>query len=488
MTAQPTSVLSRELLPASVAIYTTVALVAFEGLAVAAALPEVAGDLGGVDLLPWVITVFLVTSGIATIVSGPLVDALGVSRMFRVAVSAFAIAGFAAAFVPNMAGLVALRAVQGVGGGFVISTGLAAVALVYPDHLVGRAYAANATIWGIMGVAGPAIAAVLLTFLSWRWIFLINLPLGVLSLIAGWRVLPGPMGEREFRTDLRGIVLIAGITVATLFAVDALGPLSAVWIAVVALMVWLYARHARATDQPIVRLEHVAVQPYSGLAMGTGLMLAGAIAVNAYLPLYVQAGRGASAGLTAWSVLFFTVGWTTGANIGSRLLDRHSESWVALLGFFSTVPAMVLIWAMVTTNAPLPVIFVGFVFAGLGIGFTTNAGLTLVRAVTPAAEIGRVSAAYQFARSQGFTYGAAAGGAVLLLVVANQVGDVESVRELLAGETAAVATATAEAVRSGFALAAAGGTLLAALGAVFIVRMRRSLAPARAARRGVPDA
>ena len=74
---------------------------------------------------------------------------------------------------------------------------IAAVGLVYPHHLVGRAFAANATVWGVMGVAAPAIAALMLTVLDWRWIFLVNLPLGLAALIAGWRVLPGPAGRRD---------------------------------------------------------------------------------------------------------------------------------------------------------------------------------------------------------------------------------------------------------------------------------------------------
>ncbi len=483
---QPTHVLAKELLPASTAIFTTIALASFEGLAVAAALPEIAGALGGVELLPWVITAFLLTSGVATVVSGPLVDAVGVSRMFRYAVSIFASAGFLAAFAPNMGALVALRTIQGVGAGFLLSTGIAAVALVFPDHLVGRAYAANATIWGIMGVAGPGIAAAMLTFLSWRWIFLVNLPLGTLSLLAGWRVLPGPVGEDAAHIDIRGTLLVTAASVATLFAVDALGVASLLWLLVVGVAVWMYVIHARSVARPVVRLEHLFVQPYSGLAAGTGLMLAGAIAVNAYLPLYVQAGRGASPGLTAWSVLFFTLGWTLGANIGSRLLDRHSESWITLVGFFFTVPALAVIWFTVSADAGLPWIFAAFLVAGIGVGFTTNAGLTLVRAVTLPAQIGRVSAAYQFARNQGFTYGAAIGGAVLLVVVAGRVGDVEAVRALLAGDTDSVSGSVAEAVRAGFAAAAVGGTAMAALGVVFIVAMRRSLAEARAAKRGTP--
>ncbi|MDH3500235.1 MAG: hypothetical protein OEM97_08945, partial [Acidimicrobiia bacterium] len=291
----------------------------------------------------------------------------------------------------------------------------------------------------------------------------------------------------DSRPDVVGAALVTAFTVATLFAVEAVGVWSLPWLVAISVSAWMYLRHARRVANPIVRLEHIIVQPYSGLAVGTGLMLAGAIAVNAYLPLYVRAGRGASAGLTAWSVLFFTVGWTLGANIGSRQLDRHSESWLALFGFFITVPALGALAIAVLVNAPLPVVFAASLAAGIGVGVSTNAGLTLIRAVTPGSQIGRVGAAYQFARNQGFTYGAAIGGALLLLVVAARIGDVESVRSLLAGEDDVVNAATAEAVRMGFSIAAIAGTVIAAAGIGFIVATRRSLAPARARRRGTVD-
>jgi MFS family permease len=181
----PTSVLSRELLPASIAIYTTVALAAFEGLAVSAALPQVAADLGDVHLLPWVVTGYLLMSGVATVVAGPLVDSYGVRAVFRAAIVVFVTGAVLASFVPSMPLMVAARLIHGAGGGAIIAVGIAAVSLIYPGHLIGRAFAANATVWGVMGVAGPGIAAFMLTTLNWRWIFLVNIPLGL------WRWRPG---------------------------------------------------------------------------------------------------------------------------------------------------------------------------------------------------------------------------------------------------------------------------------------------------------
>ncbi len=479
----PTSVLSREFLPASIAIYTTVALVAFEGLAVAAALPQVAADLGGIALLPWVITSFLLMSGVATVTAGPLVDAVGVQAMFRIAVIVFTIGGVAAAFVPTMPLMIVARVVQGIGGGLVIATGLAGVSLVFPDHLVGRAFAANSTVWGVMGVAGPAIAAVMLTTLSWRWIFLVNLPLGLMALLAGWRVLPGPLtatGRR--RPDGLGVALVLGFNLALLLAVDRLGVASLAWLLCAAGMATTYWWHARRAEQPVMRLRHLVFRPLGPLAMSLALVLTGSFATNAFVPLYIQGARGGGPGITAWSVLFFTIGWTAGANLSSRLLDRMAETSVMGAGFAITIPSLMVLAYLGSLDATLIAVFAVLFTAGVGIGISTNAGLTLVRTLSPSDEIGRATSAHQFYRNLGFTLGAAIGGAVILLVVGRVVGDVEAVRELLSGNGAAASADAAGAIADGFSTAAAvgSGIALAAL-APFLV-LRRHLAAARAAR------
>jgi MFS family permease len=483
----PGGVLSRPYRPAAVAIFTTAALSAFEGMAVAAALPQVAADLGNVALLPWVITSYLLASSITTVISGPFVDGVGVARIFRLAVVVFTVSGTAAAFAPTMPVMIALRLVQGAAGGLLISSGLAAVALVYPQELVGRAYAGNATVWGVMSVAGPALAAAMLTYLDWRWIFLINLPLGAVSLLAGWRTLPGPADEAPVTIDAVGAMLVAGLTTVLLLALDAIGILTAVWLVVGLALGGLYHRHARSHPSPVVRLEHLITQPYRNLGLGTGLMLAGAMTISSYVPLYVQAGRNGSTAMTAWSVLFLSMAWTIGAIIGSRLLDRMSESAVCVLGFGFTTPGLAALAIAARYEADLAVVFALLSVIGLGIGLTTNAGLTLVRAVTDSASMGRAGSVYQFSRSQGIAAGTALGGAVMLLVIDRRLGDVEAVRELLTGtSTEALGRDVNLAVQAGFSTAAITGTVAAAVGAVLMVRMRGFLADVRHLRRGQP--
>jgi len=470
--ATPTSVLSRELLPASIAIFVTVALAAFEGLAVAAALPEVAADLGSVALLPWVITSFLLTSGVATIVSGRLIDTIGIKTMFRIAVVVFAGSGVAAAFAPSMGIMIALRALQGAGSGMVIAVGLAAVSLIYPPHLTGRAFAANSTVWGVMGVASPAIAAVMLTQLDWRWIFLINLPLGVISLAAGWRVMP-PTQELSARRpmDYLGTGLALVFSAAVLFAVNELAWGSFAWSALAAAAGIVFYRRAASHDAPLVERRYLSHAPFAPLAFAISLLITGAIAPNAFVPLYVSAGRLASEATTAWSVLFFTVGWTAGANLSSRLLDSRTQLAVIRYGFASTVPSLVLTAIAAALSLTLGVLFAALFGVGVGVGLATNASLTLLRDVSSPQEIGRSTAAHQFFRNQGFAFGSAIGGAALFAIVASSVGDPELVRNVLAGESVSVGGEVSAAVENGFALSAAIGAGISALGLVALRRI-----------------
>lgn len=475
----PTSVLARPLLPASIAIFVTVALAAFEGLAVAAALPEIAADLGDVSLLPWVITSFLLTSGVATVVSGRLIDNIGVKLMFRIAVTVFTIAGVLAAFAPSMPALVALRAVQGAGSGMVIAVGLAAVALIYPPHLTGRAFAANSTVWGVMGVGGPAIAAVILTRLDWRWIFLINLPLGLAALIAGWRVMPDALPDIRRRTiDVSGAVLALVFTAAVLLAVDSLAWISIAWAGLALIAGWFFHRRSERHPAPLIEARFLSQSPFGSLAFAIALMITGAIAANAFVPIYVSAGRSGSAALTAWSVLFFTVGWTSGANVSSRLLDIRSPVQVVTYGVIAVVPGLAATALAAVLELPIAAVFASLYVAGVGIGLATNASLTLLRDISAPDEVGRSTAAHQFFRNQGFAVGSALGGAVIFATVARAVGDPELVRSVLAGEAGGSTDEIRRAVVNGFALASAIGAAIAAIPFLLLARLHKSLADA----------
>lgn len=217
-TAGRTSIWTQPLRPASIALLTTIALSAFEGLAVAAAIPDITADLGRVSLTSWILTAYFVASTVATLAAGPIVDQRGVRWTFEVSLLVFVGASVACAVAPTMPLLIAGRVVQGLGGGSLISVALAAVGLIYPEDLRARQYAAQSAVWGSMSVLGPAAAAVFISTIGWPGVFWINVPLGAFAWRLGRRSLPatssgqeapGPVAERRV-ADLPGLVLATG--------------------------------------------------------------------------------------------------------------------------------------------------------------------------------------------------------------------------------------------------------------------------------------
>lgn len=467
----------------TVANLTIVALVAFDGLAIVAALPSIAEDLGRVGLLPWVITAYLATSAVAIIIAGPVIDAVGVRRTFRVTGIWFLVSSAAAAVAPTMPLLIVTRVVQGVGGGLVFAVVLGAIGLAYPHELRPRAYAANSMVWGVMGFGGPALAGTLLAFGSWRFIFIIQLPLTTLALILGWSSLPSTRERAaRVRTDWWGVFLLGAMVGCSLGAVGQIGVrwwAAGVGTLASALLAAAYWRHSGRTDEPVLSREHLTRFPLRWVHATSGLILIVGLGADNYVPLYVQTTRGRSVEFAAFSLVFLTVGWTAASVVYSRLLVAWREADVVLLGALIVIPSVVLAGTCIVLTWPLAVLFAAFFFVGTAVGFVSTAGLTLLQASSDESEMGRVNAAHQFVRTLCITYGVALGGAILLFVVDLRVGDVDAVRSVLAGDEIALGGQTRDAIGDGLAWihvvtgVVAVGCLLVALSLVRMTPTRR---------------
>jgi len=446
-------------------------LAAFDGMAVIAALPSIAGDLGDVSLLPWVSTAYLGTSAVAVLIGGPVIDAIGVRRTFRVTGLWFLMASAAAAVAPSMPLLVAVRVVHGFGAGLVMAVVLATVGLAYPAALRRRAFAAVSMVWGVMSFGGPALAGLLLSVGGWRFVFAVQLPLTTLALAVGWSTLPGTRRRpTAISTDWVGVGLISSIVALLLAAVGQIGIRWSVTGSTAALAVAagaVYWWHAGRVTEPILERTHITRFPLAWVHLTSGLVLVAGLTVDNYLPLYVQLTRGRSVEFAAFSITFLSVGWTSGSFIFSRLLSRWRESAVILLGATLSVPSLVATGVLVAGERSLALILGTFTLVGLSIGLVSTASLTLMQATSDESEMGRVNAAHQFVRNLSITLAVALGGAVILSVVEAQVGDVETVRGVLAGEDVTVGAETMAAVGDGLALAHVPSVVMA-LGCLWV--------------------
>jgi len=458
----------------TISLIAAIALVSYSNLSVSAALPSIGDDLGDVSLVPWVITVELLAAAIAVLGIGPIVDSHGVRWVFRVAMIAFVVFSVACAFSPSMLVLVFARVGQGLAAGGVLGSAISSIGLAYPDELRPRAYAVTSAVWGVMGLGGPAVAAVLISAFGWRSIFTVSVPIGVIAAMIGWNQLPGAPAENQGNAfDRTGLAIVTAVTIGLLMAASTSSLWGFVWLAGALAAGLVYVRHSRANESPVVRLDHLTGRRWRYLHISSTLAVAGGTGASAFLPLYLRGARGATEGQAAFSVLFLVIGWSTAAYLSSKAQERMHPAYVVRAGSVLLVAAAVLATVLTALEVHVGLLLASFVVVGAGIGTLTSAGYTMLQGRAAVEEMGRVTSSHQFVRSLGFAYGAAVGGAVLFLVVGRQIGDVEAIRDLLGGDAAQLNEAAIAALQDGFVWAlgvTAGFTVVAALAARKLVQ------------------
>jgi MFS family permease len=473
------SVFSPQYRSISISTLTAISLAAFDGLGVTAVQSNIAGDLGRVSLLPWVFTSFSLTLTLAALSSGPLIDGLGLKRVYRFSLICFLLASIACSAAPDMITLIIARTVQGIGGGLVVAVALAAIGVTFPENLRSRAFAANSTVWGVMSFAGPALAALLVKSpLHWRAVFAVNIPLTMFAAYIGWNRLPGtPDGAKRMTFDVPGLVLLGVflsslLVAATLFDARALIP-----IMIAAVSGPLYWWHSGRTAHPILARRYLTQRPFGSINLAVFLLFAGGLSVETYVPLYVTGALGKSTEMAAFSVTFMALGWTLASIAVSRLLDRVSNTQVMIGGFCLAVTALsVSLFAYGSTSTPVALVAAMSFLQGAGVGSVTNAGLTLLQRSSSPTEMGRSSAAHQFLRNLGSTVGVAAVSGVLFGVVRHRIGDLEKeIRPLLKGvKGVKVSPQSREAIAVGYQSAHIIAVTLAVIGLGVAISLHRS--------------
>ena len=472
--------------PVMTALISIIAIASYNNLAATAVLPDIGDDLGRINLLPWVIIIELLTSAVAVLAAGPIIDSVGVRKTFGVAGIGFMITSLIVAAAPSMPTLLAARAAQGVFAGGVMTVATAGIGVAIPSALRPRAFATISTVWGVMGAAGPAIAALLVTIASWRATFFVNIPITAIALLVGWNALPDRQSADTAtavgakRVDAVGLLLVAIITAAAL-SLTAATPVIVIGGAVVMVAsAGLYRSWARRTPEPVLRLPHLTAARYRSVHLTSMAVLASAVGANSLLPLYVRGARQQSTTVAAFSVLYLTVGWTAGAWISSQLQDRWRGEPVSFLGSVIAFPSAATVALVIHLDAALPVVYLTFVWLGIGVGMVTSTGAALLQNRTEMSEMGRLNGAHQFLRTISLTIGIATVAAITLAVVNHRIGNVEAVRDLLSDEPKVVPAGLVSALSDGYGWALTATAAIAATAvpsALHLLRTRQDHTP-----------
>jgi EmrB/QacA subfamily drug resistance transporter len=344
---------------------------------IAPAAPIIATDLGirAVDV-NIAISGYLVTVAVLIPVSGWAADRFGVRRVFTAAILVFTLASAGCAAAPNLAVLTATRVLQGVGGALMVPVGRLAVLRATPKADLVRAIAYLTWPALLAPVLAPAIGGVLAEYASWRWIFLVNLPLGLAGLVLARRLVPELHADRVPPLDRVGFVLTALGAGALVVAVENVGAGAVevpVVIGVVVAVALLAAAvvHLRRAPSPLLDLRILAVASYRVTAAGGSVYRMVIVAIPFLLPLLFQLGFGWSAARAGLVVIALFVG-NVGIKPATTPLMRRFGLRAVLLGSIPASMACLLAIATLTPSTPLPLLLVVLALSGVfrSVGFS----------------------------------------------------------------------------------------------------------------------
>jgi len=397
---------------------------ALEQSIVAVVLPEIALQLSGFDDMAWVISAYLVASTVATPIYGKLSDVLGRRSVLSFAIVLFLLASVVCALAQTMPQLIVARILQGLGGGGLISVSQAAIADVVPLRDRGRYQGYVSGVWAVASMAGPVIGGYLAHYLSWRWIFWINLPLGLLALVTVRRALRFlPAGGRHHRIDYAGALLFGGGLAGVLVYLTRLGqgqpplrPDSLVLLlgglAALGLFVW---QERRAAD-PVIPLGMLGVPTVAICCITLFLCFFQLIAMSVLLPLRFQVVGGALADAAALRLVPLTLAIPFGAFAAGRLMSRTGR--YKPLQMVGSVMAPVAIVALAFVD-PRAVVLCALVMIALGfaIGLQLPSGLVATQNAVPPHQVGVATALTSFSRMLGGAVGVAVLTTVLIALL-----------------------------------------------------------------------
>lgn len=395
-------------------------LSATEQSVVATALPTMAGDLGGASRIAAVVSTYLLTSTVVTPLYGKLSDLFGRRVVYQSAISIFIVGSVLCGLAQSMNQLIAARAVQGMGGGGLMSLAFVILGDVLSPRERGRYIGAFTGVFAFSSVTGPLWGGLLVDSVGWRWIFLVIVPIGLLALAVTNVGLRLPFTIRKRPIDWLGAALLVGAATA-LILVPIWGGSTFAWsspellaiaLAGVLLAVAFLFQEGRA-EEPILPLRLFRDRSVSAVyAMGFLLMFA-LVSVSTFMPLFLQIATGSSATESGLELVPQSIGITFTATLTGNLVSRFGRyKWSMLLGpAVATVGMLAL--STITANTRAGGIAPYLIILGVGLGLVFPNMTLAVQNAVAISDLGVATSTANFFRSMGSTFGAAIMGAVL---------------------------------------------------------------------------
>ncbi|WP_433450033.1 DHA2 family efflux MFS transporter permease subunit [Streptomyces sp. CA-142005] len=401
-------------------------LAALDQTIVSTALPTIVSDLGGLEHLSWVVTAYLLASTAATPLWGKLGDQYGRKRLFQTAIVIFLVGSALCGMARNMGELIGFRALQGLGGGGLMVLSMAIVGDIVPPRERGRYQGLFGAVFGATSVLGPLLGGLLTQHLSWRWVFYVNLPVGVVALAVIATALRIPRRSAHHVIDYLGTLLIASVATC-LVLVASLGGTTWAWgsaqiigLAVLGVLLAVaFVAVERRAAEPVLPLKLFGIRTFTLAAVISFIVGFAMFGAMTYLPTFLQVVHGISPTLSGVHMLPMVVGLLLSSTISGQIVSRTGRWKVFPVTGTAVTTIGLLLLHRLDEHSPTAAMSACFFVFGLGLGLVMQVLVLIVQNAVSYEDLGVATSGATFFRSIGASFGVAIFGTVF----ASRLGD-----------------------------------------------------------------
>lgn len=403
----------------TLAMLVSILLVAIDTTIVTTAMPHIVQQLSGLNLLSWVFAIYLLTSSVTTPIYGKLADLFGRKSIFIFGITLFVVGSMVSGMAQTMTQLILFRGFQGLGAGAVLPLTFTIIADLYPGEERAKMQGVFSSVWGVAGLLGPLVGGLFVDHISWRWIFYINVPIGIAAILLVLTFLHETTREKTKKsidywgaalfTIAMGSLLFALISGGQLYAWSSVEVISLFVVAVVFLLAFLLVESK--AKEPMLPLALFKI-PVIAVSNAVGFVASGVlIGVTVYLPVWIQTLLGHSATSSGLTLMPMSFAWPLASTLAGRFMYRIGSKTMAVFGAVLIMAGSA--WLLLVNTGSPYWYFVGIMIViGFGMGCSFTPLTVLVQSAVGWNMRGAATASNTFSRSLGQTVGVAVFGTV----------------------------------------------------------------------------
>ncbi|MFC7062904.1 MDR family MFS transporter [Halobacillus seohaensis] len=414
-----------------IAIMAAMLFAALNQTIIGTALPIIVADIGGMNYFNWVFTIYMLASSITAILVGKLSDTYGRKPFILTGIGIFIVASLLCGLSGNIYQLIIFRAVQGLGGGMIISTSFTAIGDLFPPRERGRWQGMMGSVFGLASVFGPTVGGYIVDTWQWNWVFWVFLPFGIVAYIMIWRLFPKTETSGKRSVDFLGASVLV-ITIVPLLLAFSWAGQNFAWnsATIIGLFTWsLFGLFAftlieQRVQNPVIPLHLFKNSIFSVSNLGGFLMGMGMFGAIMYMPFFIQGVLSISATQTGFIMMSMMLSMVLTSTIGGHLITRTGRYKIFAIVGLMTMAGGMFSMSLMSIDTTVTGVVRNLILVGLGLGLTFPVLTLTVQNAVDHKYLGVATSASQFFRQAGGTMGVSIMGSIMNMTIGREIGKI----------------------------------------------------------------